>query len=378
MDYVYYVDMAVPSVFLSSVIRGYEDVRDAAAAGVERVGMHPIRSERLAAEASSPRRALLDEVADADLYMLLLGERYGEATGERAPTEDEFDEAVRRHKPILVLVQEGGLEAAQQAFLERIRGSWGDGVFYGRFRGPEDVGAAVAAALGRHQAGIIEDGPAAQARAIELASGEARPGTTSSGVAARCALVPLRQLVLLDPVTLDEAHLGDDLAGLLRAADLVPQRIGLAAHVSGAGVRVEGSDVDNWTRPEAVITADGAIVVVGSVAVEGTMGFSLVDPGKLEALVRRAGRFAQLVWDRLDARGEISRVAVAAAIPESQHKGFGAVSGNSMSMSMSLPPVVVSDPAEIVARGQLADQEPARRVLAAIKRVFADAGAVQE
>jgi len=59
--------MAVPSVFISSVVRGFEQVRERAADGVERVGMHPVRSERLSASSDSPKRALLDQIGNADI-----------------------------------------------------------------------------------------------------------------------------------------------------------------------------------------------------------------------------------------------------------------------------------------------------------------------
>lgn len=370
--------MAVPSVFISSGVRDFERIRERAALGVERVGMHPIRSERVAADANSPRRALLDEVANADIYLLLLGERYGEAVP--SPTQDEYEEATRLNKPILVLVQDGEMEPRQRAFLDQIRGTWGEGVLHGAFSGPEDVVAAVAAALGRHQTGIIEDAPAAAAIALELAQGDDRPGTTSGGVAARLAMVPLRQTTLLDPVALDDPRLGDDLAAAMRDAGLAPQRIGIAPSVSGTGVHLEGTDAVEWTTPEATVRTDGAIVITASVAITGRIGFSLVDPGLLEHFIRSAGRFAQLAWDRIDSRAEVTQVTVVAAIPEASHKGFGATSGNTMTSGMmSLPSIVVApNPPEVVPRAQLSDEALARRIVAAVKRVFADAGAVQD
>src|ERR1700761_3011965 len=98
--------MPVPSVFMSSVITGLEGVRDAAAAGIRTVGMHALRSEELSADADSSRRALLDQGGRSDLSLLILGARYGDfGVNETSPTEDEYDEAVRLHKPILVVLQ---------------------------------------------------------------------------------------------------------------------------------------------------------------------------------------------------------------------------------------------------------------------------------
>lgn len=369
--------MAVPSVFISSVVRGFEDVRDQAAVGVERMGMYPIRSERLTAAPASPRRALLDEVASADIYLLLVGERYGDI--RPSPTDEEYEEAVRLNRPIFVLVQACELEPEQQAFLDRVRGSWADGALSSTFSGAGDVAAAVAGALGQHQAGIVEDAPAAQEKARRLAAGDEQRGT-SGGVAARLALAPLRQTTVLDPEALDQPNLANGLAEALRACGIAPQSIGLDAQISSEGVQLVGNGTDGWVVPQAVIGTDGSVLVAGSVAVsDAPMGFSLVDPGRLDRFIRAAGGFAKTVWDQIDTRAEISQVAVSVAIPEASYKGFGATRGNSMSTPMSLPQTVVApDPADVIPRGQIADEALARRLVAAVKRIFEDAGALQQ
>lgn len=374
--------MAVPSVFISSVIRGIEPIREAAAAAVRAMGMYPIVSEEAAATAASPRRALLDEVDNCDYYVLLLGERYGDSgPDEKSPTEDEYDRAVAQGKPLLVLVQDVELEPRQQDFLDRVRGSWGEGVLYSRFKGEEDVGTQIAAALGKARSGIGEDVPGAQAEAAELARGPDSRNSIGSGVEARVAYVPTRRSTLLDALTLEDRALADDLAAALRDAGAVSQQIGIESEVSSAGVQLRGSNSSSWTTPTAVITAEGAVVVTGSVApTDAPMGFggSLVDPDELERFISAAGRFAQLAWQRIDRQGEVGQVAMAVAIPNAEHKGFGKVTGNSMSIPMTMPPTVLApDPALVLPHGQVADASAVRRLGAEIRRVFADAGAVQ-
>src|SRR5664280_1552456 len=115
-------------VFISSVIRGFESERTEAARAVRRYGWVPVMSEDLAAQDRSPRAALLDQVAGSDVYLLILGERYGVAEGGRSPTEEEYDEAVRLGKPVVVLVQRGvSREPAQEAFIARVTSGWGTG-----------------------------------------------------------------------------------------------------------------------------------------------------------------------------------------------------------------------------------------------------------
>jgi hypothetical protein len=373
--------MTVQSVFLSSLISGFEDVRDQAAQGIRNAQMHAVRSEEHPAGADSPRRALLDQVAAADLYLLMIGLTYGDyAATETSPTEEEFLEAQQRGIPTLVLVQEGDLEPRQRDFLDRIRGDWGKGLIYGHFSGAGDVAGAVTTAITRQQAGVAEDIPAAQQRALDLARGPESYGSFSGGIAVRVAVVPTRPVTLLDALALDDESLGDDLAAAMRSAGMVSQQIGIAAQVRGEGVRLEGSEPEDYTRPEATVLTDGTIVGVCSVASSdgGHFATSIVSPERLEESLRAVGRYAELVWQRIDPGQLVARAAVAAAIPDAEHKGFGSTGSNRMSISMQLPRTVVApDPPEVAPRSQLAGDELARKVAAAIKRVFADAGALQ-
>ena len=66
----------------------------------------------------------------SDVLLVLVGPRYGarQQSGLSA-TEEEFDEARRRARSILVLRQEIELEPVQQEFLERAFGGWEGGSF---------------------------------------------------------------------------------------------------------------------------------------------------------------------------------------------------------------------------------------------------------
>lgn len=369
--------MAVEAVFISSVVGGFEDVREAAATAVAELGLHPLRSEQLSADPVSSRRALLDRVAEAEYYLLLIGSRYGDAmAGEFAPTEDEYNEAVRLSKPILVLVQETELEPLQREFLERIRGSWGEGVFYGTFTSAADVGAKVVAALTRQRAVVAEDAPSAQARALELAAGDQRSGW-SQGLGARVAFVPLQQTTLLDAVALEEPTLPNDLIGALRGAGAISQSVGIREEVTAAGIKLLPSQ--QHEQPLATIEADGAITVSGSVAADGMLGGMVIDPGRLEELLANAGTAAKLIWDRIDTRGEVRQAAVVLAILNAEYVAYGASSSGSVSMGGSIPgTLLVPDPPPVVPRGQLDQQAITHQILAVTKRVFADAGRMQQ
>ena len=342
--------------------------------------MHAEMAEETAASPHSPKRTLFDRIARSDVVVLLLGSRYGDkgASG-LAPTEDEFNEAIKQGKDVLVFVQDADMEPEQVAFLDRVRGVWEEGRFYRRFTDVSDIGLAVAGALSEFRAGLPGEDPAAvSGRALELAAGKPR-NAMSSGLAVRVAFAPLRQGTILDPLALEDPSLADDLSQALREAGVVPQALGIEASISAEGIHLLGSESREWVRPEAFIHADGAIEVASSIHSMGTFTGSLVDPGRLEQALVASGLFAQAVWARVDTRGSVTRVAVTAAIPDAQYKGWGEGSNpNQMHPGMSLPATVIApDPPEMVPSAQVSSPELVRRVVAALKRIFLDAGAVQ-
>src|SRR5258708_7215708 len=119
-----------PRVFISSVIEGFEEFRQAAAEGVEAGGGEPVMVERFPSLARSPRNACLDGVQSADAYLGVIGQRGGWRTPSGAlAVEEEFEEARRRSLPTLVFLQ----EASRDAEAERLAGKLSDYVG-GRFR----------------------------------------------------------------------------------------------------------------------------------------------------------------------------------------------------------------------------------------------------
>ena len=375
---------AVQKVFISSIQRGFGEVRAAARRGVESLGLRAVMAETVGAVAASPQRALLDRVAESDALVLLFGPQYGarQASGFSA-TEEEFDEARRRGIPILVLRQEGELEPEQQAFLDRATGGWEDGVLYGNFRDAGDVGLAVVRGLTnlRDRGVRATLAPAAQARAGELAVAAQREGYGRGSSIVRVVLVPLLDHRLLDATMLEDPELPETLAAAARAARLVPQSEGITPEVSAAGVQLWAGERHGGQTLS--IGAAGEIVAEASVAGDDqNFGPMRVVPERLEQAIRGAVRFAHAVWLRTDPRGEVQDAAVALAIPEAQHKSWGAGrGGNSLAMGgmFRLPAVaVVPEPARVVRRADLARDEIVRWLVAEMRRLFLDAGAVDQ
>lgn len=372
-------------VFISSIQAGFEDVRAAARAGVETYGHRAVMAETSGAATASPQRALLDRVAAADIFLFLVGPRYGarQASGLSA-TEEEFEEARRRGKPILVLVQEGAREPEQDEFLGRATGGWESGIFRDSFKDASDVGLAVVRALRNldERGARAELEPAAVARAQELAAGPSREGYGHGGATARVVLVPLLVHRLLDAVALDDRELPDELAAAARNARLVPQSQGITPRVTAAGITLEVGERHSG-GPTLAVGANGEIAAEASVAGnDQNFGSMRVVPERLEQAIRGAIAFAESVWRRIDTRGEVQEVAVTIAIPEAQHRSWGrGRGGNSISMAgmWSMPETAIApQPALVVRRADLARDDTVARLVAEMRRIFADAGAVDE
>jgi hypothetical protein len=377
----------VESVFISSVINGLEDIRAAASAGVESSGFRAVMAESAGASPASAQRSFLDLVARSDIYLLLLGPRYGER-GESgfSPTEDEFQEANRRRKPIIALRQNVEMEPEQLAFLERVRGGWERGRLYDTFDGADDVALKVVRALtnARELGNVEELAPQAQQRAAALAHGDPAGGFGRHGSTARVALVPLLDGLLLDEVALDDATLATRLADLARTQRLVPHELGLKTQVTRAGVTLSAVEPERRGGASIVVGSDGAVVVEGSVAGEDPHGFgsSRIDPGRLDDLVSSAASYALSAWEEIDPRDEVQHVAVAIGIPDANGKVFGRPSRESSSFSFggstSLPQTVVApDPAPVVRKQDVGGGAVHHRMIAAVRRVFADANALE-
>jgi hypothetical protein len=110
-------------VFMSSVRHGLEEERDNLPALIQAIGHECTRFEDYTAQPVPSRQACLRGVDHADVYLLLLGGRYGEPIFDSglAPTEEEFTRARQRGIPMLVFVKQGiQVEPRQQGFVDRV------------------------------------------------------------------------------------------------------------------------------------------------------------------------------------------------------------------------------------------------------------------
>ena len=110
-------------VFISSIIHGFTDERQAAESAVKSLGLFPIMAEQFGAQPLSPRHACLQGVRKCDLFLAILGNRYGDETDSgKSPCEEEFDEARQGGLPIFIFIKDCERDKKQEAFKERITG----------------------------------------------------------------------------------------------------------------------------------------------------------------------------------------------------------------------------------------------------------------
>ncbi|KPW17114.1 Uncharacterized protein ALO83_03115 [Pseudomonas cannabina pv. alisalensis] len=136
-------------VFISSVIKGFKDFRDAAKDAVETLDMRPIMSEHFGARAYSSEHACLTEVDQCDVYILILGANYGyESEPGLSVTQQEFRQAVSKRKPILVFVQQTDFDEKQAVFVNEVS-DYKQGYFRASFSEPQELLRAIIQGLSR-------------------------------------------------------------------------------------------------------------------------------------------------------------------------------------------------------------------------------------
>ena len=137
-------------VFISSVTHLLKDERNALPPFLRLLDHQPLRFEDFESQDRSAREACLAGVDAADVYVLLLGPKYGTpfADSGLAPTAEEFRLARNRGIPILVFdkVVEETSEPGQQAFKAEV-GHYVNGRLWRTFTDPLSLNQAVGEAL---------------------------------------------------------------------------------------------------------------------------------------------------------------------------------------------------------------------------------------
>lgn len=115
---------ATRRVFVSSVIEGMGDERRAAVEAISRIGGEPVWFEGMGGRDQDAERAYLSEVAASDIYVGLLGSRYGrpDASTGYSATHAEFLHAVDNGLRIAIwTIDAKDMAGHQRDFLNEVR-----------------------------------------------------------------------------------------------------------------------------------------------------------------------------------------------------------------------------------------------------------------
>jgi hypothetical protein len=311
-------------VFVSSIIEGFQAYRDAARRAVALVGFTPVMAEDFPAQSRAPRAACLDGVRSSDIYLGILGPSYGCRTESGlSATEEEFDEACARSLSTLIFSTTAGLDSEQAAFLERVAGRWGEGIFYGRFGTPEELKDAVIRALSaiKGETPALSEGEASARLEALLnpVTGEWEEVVLSVALVADTGGQPLIQLEELE-------QLASDMRNLLKS---LPE-LGEGGEILGKERSVELWRAPTNEEPFAFFEAfdDGRFVCALGQRPRGRTDLAasfIIDANLVEQDLGRIIETFYRVLTRLDPRGSTRTVYIQGTLKGVQHKAFNAV-----------------------------------------------------
>jgi hypothetical protein len=293
-------------VFLSSVISGFEEYRDAAAKACRTLKHQVLRAEDYGANSTSPQKVCLAGVRDADVVVVVLGARYGDVQPSGlSATHEEFREA-RERRELLGFVQDGvAREAKQEEFVKEVR-QWATGHYTGSFRSPSELNEKVVESLHRFEV-VKATGPVDEREMLGRAQ-KLIPDSRSMRETALCVIVaggPKQQV--LRPAELEQELLQKELRKEGLFGDLAVLDPSDGSEVIVADNRMEIRQEHHSLAIDQLGSA--RIVTPAKGEDEDRMSFGLVlIEEDVQALIERSLQFVSWVLDRIDSRERLSRV----------------------------------------------------------------------
>ncbi len=367
-------------VFISSLISGFEPFRAAARSAVQTLRHEPVVVEDFGARSDSPQIACLQGVRDADMVVLILGERYGavQGTSGLSPTHEEFREA--RDGKTMLLCSCG---KASSVSLVRRHSSpkyrRGRAVtFAADFKTADELRDAVTRALHEYElanaAGPLDPAKIVEAAIAQLPHPRANQRADTPTLHLGIAGGPSQRL--LRPARLEARELSEFIQ---REALFGAQRI--FDKVKGTNEVIEGTALVLNQDRGAQIRLDESGSLLLSLPLDDSKerpraGFGLFAIIE-ETVIHRLSTglaFANLVLDHIDSTQRLAHVVVAATIDASDYLGWRTqaeqdASPDSGTMRMGtdeqLPPVHMQVPRSKL---RLATHELAEDLMVGLRR----------
>jgi hypothetical protein len=300
-------------VFISSLITGYEPLRDAAATAIAALGHKVVRAEDFPASGASPQSACLAGVRESDVVVLILGDRYGylQAAGLSA-THEEYREA-RDSKAVLVFVQQGLSPDPQQAeFIREVQG-WEQGHFTATFTEADELRDRVTRAL--HDFSLAnEAAPLNEPELLDRARQLIPTRHQSNRAALLVAIVPGPTRAVLRPAELEAAGL----RRFVLAESLTGDYAVLTAS-AGTDQAIRGDALElRQQQAERLVRLDESgrvLVVQPAMGTERrSTGIQSIIEEDVAARIELVFRFAARLLDQIDPVGRLTHVAPLVAL----------------------------------------------------------------
>ena len=373
-----------PRVFVSSIMSGYAECRQAARAGIRQAGCDTVMAEDFAAQGTSSRNACIDGVQRADALVLLLGARYGwVAPSGRSATEEEYQEAIRGHIPILVFVQDGiSREPEQQGFIGRVE-DYIHGHFRRSFQSPDDLRRLVKeAVMERDLEGVPQHLADAEGRIREAL--DRRPPDTQHSVWMKTVWTTLRNEEVVDPLTLTHddfknqvLRLGHDCEPPLFSYERPKQSEASASRLSITQGASRGAMADE-DETEVDIHADGTLTVVQNLTGDRSghdPNLSIVmmhrlDPNAVRDRLERARSFAVAWWNEHDRFLRHDLLLYNIGLYDIGHRSFEDPGEHTWGGGLTIPPECPHNPLIVLERSRRISRSSLNNPGAEITRII--------
>lgn len=294
------------NVFISSVIGGMEEYRDAAADAASVLGHNVVRAEDFGASPSTPRVACLDAVRNSDAVVLILGSRYGDVQESGlSATHEEYREARDSH-PVLVMVKDTEFEPRQRQFIDGVQ-DWNSGKYTQSFSTSSELKDAVTRAL--YELALFQATGSPDADEIlerGLDNLEEEDGySTGPRLAVVIASGPVQNVVR--PAELESPDLKRSAlkAALFGSTPIFTHEAGTKTKIDGEVLTLEQKGRNAW------IQEDGTIDLLADLP-RSSKGMNAVIEEDVQELIEAFIGFAVDVLDHLDETHRLSHSVVVA------------------------------------------------------------------
>lgn len=343
-----------PRVFVSSVVEGFSEFREAARQAIVAAGGDPVLvNEDFPSLAASSRNACLDAVDSSDYFMSIVGERSGWTTpGGKLAIEEEYERALARRLPVLVFLQNVGRDAEATRFARQLS-DYVDGVFRRTFTTPEQLRLEVERALRP----LLSDAHTARTMQRPKRDHFLKPYKVPNTTMLRFVLIPERGEEVIDPMRLGAESFRLRLYELAHSAEvrLLSYEQPKTSEMAGDDlVIVQMESNDRHVEGEHVrlqVTETGELVIDANVTGRVKRGgrFSGVDSmivavEDIESVLRLCFGFVAAFYDEIDPFKRHQRFAYNVALSGLDHRVIerNPQDRSSFTMSMRQREIVVA------------------------------------